>query len=150
MNDKIQEINRQSSNHLKVLYQSFFFRSSYASSVIHLTITCNFYIDKSVSFTDIIMPDGIPSKSKWNIFHILHIFFYNTVHSPGFLVIIVSNQFLHQQADVIFHNFLEFHSTLPGTRTRFFQRVFLLLTDLLIPSYPHSYPFNGQNQLSVT
>ena len=78
-----------------------------------------------------------------------HIFiFYNTVHSPGLLVIIVSNQFLHQQGDVIFHNFLELHSTLPGTK--FFQRVFLLLMDLLIPSYPHSYPFNGQNQLSVT
>ena len=50
---------------------------------------------------------------------ISHIFF--MIHSPGLFVLIVLHQFLHQHADVIFHNFLELHSTLPESETRFFH-----------------------------
>ena len=47
-----------------------------------------------------------------------HIFF--IIESLG-LFVLVLNQFLHQHADTIFHNFLELHSTLPESETRFFH-----------------------------
>ena len=109
----------------------------------------------SLFLMDKINMEIIPIKIKWKI------------HAPFTLYFKLWSYFLqknlrcnHQifyfllfllaftSADVIFHNFLELHSTL--TEKKIFVTNFPILTDSLNPPPPPRKPLNRQNPLSVT
>ena len=92
--------------------------------------------------TVIIILDGIPSKTKWKYIPVFSFLF-----SLFLYVILYSTH----QVIIVLHQFSRlFRTPFNTTWNSIFSWMFLLLTDLLIPSHPHLHPFNGQNLLNVT